>query len=347
MVGHHNATSRSQHTSASNALTMPPHTPVMPIDHMDCYSEGDSAADINADAVGSLQSAQMGRSTSINNKYNDAAGEPCKKYEPEPILESPSQGIMMKDNHSSDEMTKAGSDDWSNFIVIDQSSSQGSFANNTTILNSGNTFLYHRCSISPNSVEELELPAVQIDEKFHESDKMHVTDEVCRLLGVPIGNKHRIRVNIVSSNTEQKLRDLMQKPAQAGQKRERQTNGSDEGIAFTADKFTPFAHGENLDTAKHHKPKEQNSHSNILAEGEYYLAMSMLVYIYTLLREAAILGHTTIGFDDIDVNLRNNSNEHAPYLENTKSAGFIIRVVMDELQKNESLGGAVQDEDLR
>ena len=78
--------------------------------------------------------------------------------------------------------------------------------------------------------------------------------------------------------------------------------------------------------------------------------MSMLVYIYSLLREAAILGHTTIGFDEIDVNSNNRnlsgSDPHS-YLENTKSAGFIIRVVMDELQKNGSLGGTVQDEDLR
>ena len=31
---------------------------------------------------------------------------------------------------------------------------------------------------------------------------------------------------------------------------------------------------------------------NILSEGEYYLAMSMLVYMYALLRETAMLGHT-------------------------------------------------------
>jgi hypothetical protein len=32
--------------------------------------------------------------------------------------------------------------------------------------------------------------------------------------------------------------------------------------------------------------------SNILSEGEYYLAMSMLVYVYALLRETSMLGHT-------------------------------------------------------
>ena len=32
--------------------------------------------------------------------------------------------------------------------------------------------------------------------------------------------------------------------------------------------------------------------NNILSEGEYYLAMSMLVYMYALLRETAMLGHT-------------------------------------------------------
>jgi hypothetical protein len=37
---------------------------------------------------------------------------------------------------------------------------------------------------------------------------------------------------------------------------------------------------------------ETSWNGNILSEGEYYLAMSMLVYMYALLRETAMLGHT-------------------------------------------------------
>ena len=90
---------------------------------------------------------------------------------------------------------------------------------------------------------------------------------------------------------------------------------------------------------------------NILSEGEYYLAMSMLVYIYALLRETSLLGHTDISFDEIDVNsfqsdlggnnnggssrgsYSSSKNNNNKFLSKTKSAGFIIRVVMDELEK--------------
>eukprot|EP00956_Cyclotella_meneghiniana_P005315 scaffold6685_cov55-Cyclotella_meneghiniana.AAC.1 len=79
--------------------------------------------------------------------------------------------------------------------------------------------------------------------------------------------------------------------------------------------------------------------NNILSEGEYYLAMSMLVYIYALLRETAMLGHTDISFDEVDVNSFQSEvsdGKSQGILTKTKSAGFIIRVVLDELEKKDA-----------
>jgi hypothetical protein len=42
--------------------------------------------------------------------------------------------------------------------------------------------------------------------------------------------------------------------------------------------------------------------NNVLKEGEAYLAQSLLVYVYSLIREASLLGHTAIGFDKIHAN---------------------------------------------
>ncbi|KAL7543031.1 hypothetical protein ACHAXR_012488 [Thalassiosira sp. AJA248-18] len=99
---------------------------------------------------------------------------------------------------------------------------------------------------------------------------------------------------------------------------------------------------------------------NILSEGEYYVAMSMLVYIYALLRETSLLGHTDIAFDEIDVNsfqsdpsgaFGNGSGSESrrsvknySFLSKTKSAGYIIRVVMDELEKKEAFSNVEKNE---
>jgi hypothetical protein len=105
---------------------------------------------------------------------------------------------------------------------------------------------------------------------------------------------------------------------------------------------------------------------NVLTEGEYYLAMSMLVYVYSLLRETSMLGHTDIGFDEIDVNSFQSdwgfcgasvaSGSASPsgggpggmsgrkLLSKTKSAGFIIRVVMDELEKKGAFSSVEKNE---
>mmetsp|Transcript_7656 Transcript_7656/g.15599 ORF Transcript_7656/g.15599 Transcript_7656/m.15599 type:complete len:1368 (-) Transcript_7656:213-4316(-) len=86
---------------------------------------------------------------------------------------------------------------------------------------------------------------------------------------------------------------------------------------------------------------------NIMTEGQYYLSMSMLVYVYGLLRQTSLLGHTEITFDEVDVNSSQaeaRMNKSHRYLNNTKSAGFIIRVVMDELEKKGAFSDVEKEE---
>lgn len=89
---------------------------------------------------------------------------------------------------------------------------------------------------------------------------------------------------------------------------------------------------------------------NIMTEGQYYLSMSMLVYVYGLLRQTSLLGHTEISFDEVDVNssqAESRRNISHRYLSNTKSAGFIIRVVMDELEKKGAFSDVEKEGDMR
>ena len=89
---------------------------------------------------------------------------------------------------------------------------------------------------------------------------------------------------------------------------------------------------------------------NIMTEGQYYLSMSMLVYVYGLLRQTSLLGHTEISFDEVDVNssqAESRRNKSHRYLNNTKSAGFIIRVVMDELEKKGAFSDVEKEGDMR
>ena len=70
---------------------------------------------------------------------------------------------------------------------------------------------------------------------------------------------------------------------------------------------------------------------------------SMLVYIFAMLRETSMLGHTDIPFEEIDVNSYQsidtsdvglfNPSSKLQMLDKTKSAGYVVRVVMDELEK--------------
>ena len=108
---------------------------------------------------------------------------------------------------------------------------------------------------------------------------------------------------------------------------------------------------------------------DILTEGQHYLSISMLVYMYSHLRETCRMGHTRINFEDIDVNSfqslyglsilgqrgrrRSSSDgsdgsgeggeERIRYLDKTKSSGSIIRVVIDELGQIGGLGSSGGD----
>ena len=74
--------------------------------------------------------------------------------------------------------------------------------------------------------------------------------------------------------------------------------------------------------------------------------MSLLVYVYSMLKEASLLGHTTIGFDEINMNPgRSNAGRYQTppsHSKKTKSARFVICVLMDQL---ESLESAVNEND--
>ncbi|EJK63085.1 hypothetical protein THAOC_16279, partial [Thalassiosira oceanica] len=73
---------------------------------------------------------------------------------------------------------------------------------------------------------------------------------------------------------------------------------------------------------------------DIFTEGQYFLGVSMLVYMYSHLREMCRMGHTRCKMEDIDVHsLQSTYKQGTPkrYLKGAKSAGSIIRVVIDEL----------------
>jgi hypothetical protein len=81
-----------------------------------------------------------------------------------------------------------------------------------------------------------------------------------------------------------------------------------------------------------HKHKEE--HVDILTEGQIYLGISMLVYMYSHLRETVRQGLTRVKMEDIDVHSCQsvyNARRKIKYLSKTKTAGSIIRVVIDEL----------------
>ena len=78
----------------------------------------------------------------------------------------------------------------------------------------------------------------------------------------------------------------------------------------------------------------QEEHKDMLSEGQIYLGISMLVYMYSHLRETARQGLTRVRMEDIDVHScyrQYNSRRKIKYLSKTKTVGSIIRVLVDEL----------------
>ena len=79
---------------------------------------------------------------------------------------------------------------------------------------------------------------------------------------------------------------------------------------------------------------------DILTEGQYYLGISMLVYMYSYLRETCLLGHTRVKMEDIDVNSHHSHGLSGTkkFLEYTKSAGSIVQVLVDEFAQTDDDG---------
>ena len=86
---------------------------------------------------------------------------------------------------------------------------------------------------------------------------------------------------------------------------------------------------------------------DLLAEGIEHLSMAMLVNIYGKLRELSLLGHVSVKLRDIDVNSHQHNSrkkelkrlgcwtevdEAKKMLDTTRTAGFIVRTVMDETE---------------
>jgi len=91
----------------------------------------------------------------------------------------------------------------------------------------------------------------------------------------------------------------------------------------------------------------EDRYSDILAEGMNNLSKVMLVNIYGRLRELSVLGHTSSKLIDIDCNshqslMRNRElkrlgmlkpeDEFRPYVENTRTARFVVQHVLDEYE---------------
>mmetsp|Transcript_5502 Transcript_5502/g.13784 ORF Transcript_5502/g.13784 Transcript_5502/m.13784 type:complete len:1381 (-) Transcript_5502:188-4330(-) len=96
-------------------------------------------------------------------------------------------------------------------------------------------------------------------------------------------------------------------------------------------------------------PPAKEGCGDVLQEGMDYLSMAMLVNVYAKLRELSMLGHASVKLQDIDVNshqslarkkelkrLGLSKTEDEPYLESTKTAGAVVRTVLDEYEMFEA-----------
>ena len=88
--------------------------------------------------------------------------------------------------------------------------------------------------------------------------------------------------------------------------------------------------------------REAATDADVLTEGQHYLSISMLVYMYSTLRETCRMGHTHVTLEEVDVNSSGYPPRHpddeaggegTKYLEHTKSPGGIVRIVIDMLDE--------------
>lgn len=98
---------------------------------------------------------------------------------------------------------------------------------------------------------------------------------------------------------------------------------------------------ESISTPHPSEIVDEESTMDILSVGQHYLSISMLCYMYSHLRETCRMGHTHATFEEIDVNSYQSlygqeyMDQRRRYLDNTKSSGGIIRIVIDELESQE------------
>ncbi len=79
----------------------------------------------------------------------------------------------------------------------------------------------------------------------------------------------------------------------------------------------------------------QSKKLDVLTEGQYFLGISMLVYMYSHLRETCRMGHTRCSMHEVDTHSVQSQYKKVgvtKYLSATKTAGSIIRLVIDELE---------------
>ena len=74
--------------------------------------------------------------------------------------------------------------------------------------------------------------------------------------------------------------------------------------------------------------------TDVLTEGQHYLGISMLVYMYSHLCETSRMGLTKLKMEDIKVSTSRSQcdSRYFNYLARARSAAAIIRVVVDELE---------------
>ena len=87
---------------------------------------------------------------------------------------------------------------------------------------------------------------------------------------------------------------------------------------------------------------EQEPAPDILTEGQHYLSIAMLVYMYSGLRETCRMGNARVTLEEVDVNHGGGGNDggEVRYLDHTKSPGGIIRIVIDMLEDWQRQRGA-------
>ena len=119
-------------------------------------------------------------------------------------------------------------------------------------------------------------------------------------------------------------------------KEEKNTVGSNKVIIAAAKKRVSEDDDENAGMLVFsNKELQRPGKLDVLTEGQYFLGISMLVYMYSNLRETCRMGHTRCNMHDVDthsVQSQYKGGEVTAYLSSTKTAGSIIRLVIDELE---------------